>query len=173
MKFSKYFIMMIILTATFAMTSGALFAADPLKITPKSPESELIKIKPLSKCCIAGKYEGISVDDPRCPAGPKTGKFIMILKQIDCRSEVEGEIIDPSTGAVTSKFNGTVTPSLTNCCMLVGTVKGVPGGEDENCVHNVKATLCKDRAGKWSTSDGVYNAISGSCCSGTFKMTQQ
>lgn len=122
-------------------------------------------------CCIAGKYKGSTVDDPKCPVGPETGTFILILNQASCGSHVEGDIIDPATGAVTSKFKGTVTPAG-KCCKIVGRTKGVPGGPDEKCVHDVKATLCKNKLGKWYTVDGVYTNLSGNCCSGKFKMEQ-
>ena len=173
MKISRHFITAFILIFVFALSSGVVFSADPMKISPVSPEKKPVQTKPENKCCIAGKYEGVSVDDPKCPSGPETGKFIMIIKQVDCGSRVSGELMDPATGAVNSTFEGTVTPSLRNCCVISGRVKGVPGTEDEMCLHEFKATLCKDRSGKYTTSDGVYKTLTGSCCSGTFKMTQQ
>jgi len=122
-------------------------------------------------CCIAGKYEGITVDDPTCAVGPETGNFTLILKQTSCGAPVEGDIIDPATGAVTSKFKGTVTPAG-KCCKIVGRVKGMPGTDDADCLHEFKATLCKNKLGKWFTTDGVYTDLSGKCCSGKFKMKE-
>ena len=148
------------------LTVGNAWAQTPVK--PSDPT----KTKPPVKCCIAGKYEGVSVDDPKCPVGPETGKFTLVLRQDKCGPDVEGDIINPGTGTVASKLKGTVTPSG-RCCKFVGRSKGVPGGPDEKCVHDVKATLCQDRLGKWYTDDGVYKDLSGSCCSGTFKMKQQ
>lgn len=123
-------------------------------------------------CCIAGKYKGISVDDPTCPVGPESGKFTLILKQTDCGSAVQGDILDPATGAITSKLKGTVSPGPGKCCTLVGRVKGMPGTDDAACVHEVKATLCKNKLGKWYSNDGVYKDLSGKCCSGKFKIKQ-
>ena len=145
----------------------------PVQAMPSIKPQEPIQTAPSAKCCIAGKYEGVSVDDPKCPVGPRTGKFILVLKQTRCGSQVKGDIIGPKSGAVTSKFRGTVTSSSDDCCVIVGRSKGVPGGPDEKCVHDVRATLCQDRLGKWYTDDGVYKDLSGSCCSGTFKMKQQ
>jgi hypothetical protein len=123
-------------------------------------------------CCIAGKYEGTTVDDPTCPVGPESGKFTLILKQTNCGSPVQGDILDPATGAVTSKLKGTVTSGPGKCCTLVGRVKGEPGTDDAACLHEVKATLCKNALGKWYVTDGVYTDLSGKCCSGKFKMEQ-
>jgi hypothetical protein len=121
-------------------------------------------------CYIGGRYKGIAVDSPTCPVGPETGPFILILNQTG--SSIEGDIIDPATGAVTSKFKGRVTPSG-KYCKIVGRSKGVPGGPDEKCIHDFKATLYKNRLGKWETVDGVYTDLSGLCCSGTFRMQQE
>jgi len=123
-------------------------------------------------CCIAGKYEGTTVDDPTCAVGPETGKFTLILKQTSCGAPFEGDIIDPATGAVTSKLKGTVTPAG-KCCKIVGRVKGMPGTDDADCLHEYKATLCKNKLGKWYSNDGVYTDLSGKCCSGKFKMEQK
>lgn len=130
-------------------------------------------VKPI-KCCIAGKYEGITKDSPNCPYGPKEGKLTMAIKQTDCSSAVYGEVFDSATGAVKTKFEGTVTPiPRSNCCMLTGKAKGMPGTPDAECVHEVKAKICKRSDGKWEIIDGKYTAISGKCCSGTFSMQQR
>lgn len=123
-------------------------------------------------CCVAGKYKGRSVDSPTCLVGPRGEDFILVLNQPGCGSSIDGDLIDPATGVVKSKFEGTVIPSG-KCCKIVGRSKGVPGGRDEKCVHDFKATLCKNKLGKWEAVDGVYTDLSGSCCSGTFKMVQQ
>jgi hypothetical protein len=128
---------------------------------------------PVGKCCIAGTYKGISEDDPKCPVGPESGKFTLILKQTDCGSPVLGDILDPATGAVTSRLKGTVTPGPGKCCTIEGKVKGMPGTDDAACLHDVEATLCKNKLGKWYATDGTYTDLSGSCCSGTFKLQQQ
>lgn len=134
---------------------------------------EKMTVKPL-KCCIAGKYEGVTKDSPNCPYGPKPGKFTMIIKQTDCSSTVYGEVLDSATGAPKTKFEGTVTPiPRSNCCMLTGKAKGMPGTSDAECVHEVKAKICKTTTGKWEVIDGTYTAIAGKCCSGTFSMKQR
>jgi hypothetical protein len=126
-----------------------------------------------SSCCIAGTYRGVSMDDPACPVGPETGKFTLILKQTNCGSGVLGDVLDPATGAITAKLKAMVTPGPDKCCTLVGRVKGMIGTEDADCLHEVEATLCKNKLGKWYATDGTYDHISGSCCSGTFKIEQE
>ncbi|MDI1472666.1 MAG: hypothetical protein QMD43_07230 [Thermodesulfovibrio sp.] len=149
------------------------FALAEEKLTIKPGENEKLTVKPI-KCCISGKYEGISKDSPNCPYGPKTEKFTMAIKQTDCGSAVYGEVIESSTGSVKAKFEGTVTPiPRSNCCSLIGKAKGVPGSPDENCVHEVKAKICRSATGKWEVIDGTYTAIAGKCCSGTFSMKQR
>jgi len=131
------------------------------------------KLPPEGKCCIAGKYKGTSVDDPTCPVGPETGKFTLILQQTNCGSPVLGKMLDPASGAITATLKGTVTPGPGDCCTLVGRVKGMPGTEDAACLHEIQATLCKNKLGKWYATNGTYHDLSGSCCSGKFKMEQQ
>lgn len=124
-------------------------------------------------CCIAGKYKGISVDDPACPVGPESAKFTLILQQTNCGSGVLGDVLDPATGTITAKLKATVIPGPGNCCTLVGRLKGMKGTEDADCLHEIKATLCKNALGKWYATDGTYHDLSGSCCSGTFKIEQE
>ncbi|WP_297212823.1 MULTISPECIES: hypothetical protein [Thermodesulfovibrio] len=134
---------------------------------------EKMTLKPL-RCCIGGTYDGITKDSPNCPYGPKPGKFTMIIHQTDCGSAVYGEVLDIATGAPKTKFEGTVTPiPRSNCCMLTGKAKGVPGTPDAECVHEVKAKICKTTTGKWEVINGTYTATAGKCCSGTFSMKQR
>lgn len=134
---------------------------------------EKMMLKPL-KCCIAGTYDGVTNDSPNCPYGPKPGKFTMIIKQTDCGSAVYGEVLDSATGAPKTKFEGTVIPiPRSNCCMLKGKAKGMPGTPDAECIHEVKAKICKTATGKWEVINGTYTAIAGKCCSGTFSMKQK
>jgi len=157
----------------FLVLTFLSFALAEEKLTIKPGENEKLIVKPI-KCCIAGKYEGISKDSPNCPYGPKTEKFVMAIKQTDCGSAVYGDVIDSATGAVKAKFEGNVTPILrSSCCSLVGKAKGVPGRPDENCVHEVKAKICRSTTGKWEVIDCTYTAIAGKCCSGTFSMKQR
>ena len=160
---------MVVVTAMMAILAVMLVVGTGFA---KPPIQEGIQPLVPGKCCIAGKYKGISVDDPACPVGPKTGSFIMVLHQTDCGRKVTGEIIDPHDGKVKLTFVGTVTPVSRNCCRLEGQVKGVPGGPDAKCLHDFRATLCRNKSGKWQTKDGVYKDLSGHCCSGTFRMEQ-
>jgi hypothetical protein len=149
------------------------FALAEEKLTVKPGSEEKPSVKPI-KCCIAGKYEGISKDYQNCPYGPKTEKFTMVIEQTECGSAVYGKVINSATGAVKATFDGTVTPiPRSNCCGLIGKAKGVPGSPDEKCVHEVKAKICRSATGKWEVIDGTYNAIAGKCCSGTFSMKQR
>jgi len=119
------------------------FALAEEKLTVKPGSEEKPSVKPI-KCCIAGKYEGISKDYQNCPYGPKTEKFTMVIEQTECGSAVYGKVINSATGS-----------------------------PDEKCVHEVKAKICRSATGKWEVIDGTYNAIAGKCCSGTFSMKQR
>lgn len=172
-------------TATYVSTlhvpgAAAIKAVADLwnVVTEKNEGNNSLQVKlacetETGPCCVAGKYKGISIDDPACTAGPESGKFTLILKQTGCGSPVQGDILDPATGAITSKLKGTITPGPGKCCTLEGRVTGMPGTDDAACVHKVKATLCKNKLGKWYATDGTYTNLSGSCCSGTFKIEQE
>lgn len=103
--------------------------------------------KPVVGCCIAGKYEGISVDDPNCPVGPaEPSKFIMVIKQTNCGSNINGDLIDAATGALTSRLVGEVVPGPGKCCTIIAESRELPGGPDALCRHNIKAVICKKAA---------------------------
>lgn len=122
------------------------------------------------ECCIGGTYDGVHTDtqSATCP-NPSSGKFVMVINQTNCGSNVTGKITDPSNGN-TWTFTGTVTPAG-KCCRLKGVMRGIIGTPTGGETTNITATLCKNKLGKWFTNNGTYQSPGG--CGGKFEMKQQ